>query len=359
MRPSIISALAILTLAPLAACGKSDPASPPAPPIDVRIATVGSSVDAARITAAGVVALRRESTLAFTSAGRILRITVNEGDRVRTGQMLAALDPTSTASALATAEAERVRATAEYRRSAELFEKGWVPRPRVESAEAAMRVAEANVRAARFQTSNARILAPGPGIILARLTEPGQVVAAGTPVLSLGEAASGYVLKLAVPDRDAATLRIGAPATVAIDALGDQRISGRIQEIAGRADPATGTFLVEVALPGDPRLRSGQVGTASILSTAPVSQRLAVPPQAVFAARAGDGFVYVVDLATNRVKARRVALGETSDASIVVTGGLSRGEVIALSGIDRLVDGQRIRPVSAARAADPAARPAR
>lgn len=329
----------------LAGCGAESAAPPPAAPPEVRVARVGSSSNAAELTAAGTVALRRETALGFTSPGRIVRLAVNEGDRVARGQLLAALDATTTASTLATARAERVRAAQEYRRSASLLEKGWVTRPRVESAEATLRAAEANERSAGFQSSNARIVAPGPGVVLSRLAEPGQVVDAGTPVIVLGEAASGYVLKLAVPDRDAARLSVGAPAQVSIGALGGEAITGSILEIAGRADPATGTFLVEVALPADPRLRSGQVGTARIVASGAADTALAVPPGAVFAPRAGQAFVYVVDPATRRIAARRVSLGETGDAAIRVTGGVRGGELVAVSGVDRLKNGQTIRPI--------------
>lgn len=342
---------------PLAACGEQKAAAPAVPAlIDVRVAEVGAQSQPELIDVAGTVALRRESPLGFTSAGRITTLAVNEGDGVRAGQLLAALDPTTTAAALASAEAERARASREFVRSSELFTAGWVARPRVDSAEAAVRVAEANVRAARFQLSNSRIVAPGGGIIIARLAEPGQVVAAGTPVLVLGDASSGHVLRLAVPDRQAARLRVGQPAEVNIGALGDQEVTGRVIEIAGRADAATGTFLVEVALPTDARLRSGQIGTARIIADTAGERNLAVPPQAVFAARAGEGFVYVVDMAQNRVRLRRVTLADTTDNSIRLTGGIEPGELVAISGIDRLSDGQRIRALRTGAAA-PAAEP--
>lgn len=332
----------------LSACSTGEPEKTADPIIDVRVATIGSSSEAGTIAAAGTVALRRETSLGFTSAGRIARLSVNEGDRVARGQVLAALDPTTTASTLASAEAERVRASREYERSRDLFNKGWVPRPRVDSAESSLRAAEANVRSAGFQAHNSRIVSPGSGIILSRLAEPGQVVAAGTPVLVLGEAASGMVLRLAVPDRDVARLRAGTPVEVSIGALGEGTLTGRIIEIAGRADPATGTFLVEVGLPSDARLRSGQVGSARMLAEGAATTALAVPPQAVFSARAGQGFVYVVD--GNRVRVRRVAIAETSDNSIRVLSGLRAGEQVAVSGIDRLSDGDSIRAIIAAQA---------
>ncbi len=343
--------LAILAAASaLSACSNTAPrAEAQAAPPQVRVATVGGDQQAAMISGVGTVALRREASLGFTSPGRIARLTVNEGDRVRAGQLLASLDTTTVSADLARAQAERVRAAAEYRRSSSLMAQGWITRPRLENAQASLQAADANVSAAQFQRSNATITAPGNGIVLARLAEPGQVVAAGTPVLVIGEVASGYVLRVPLSDRDATRLADGVPATVTLAAMGNEPIAGRVIEIAGRGDRATGTFVVEIALPNDPRLRSGQIGEATITATGQTVSRLNVPATAVFAARAGEAFVYVVDRAKRQVHLRRISINEATDAGIEVTGGLARGELIATSRIDRLKDGMTIAPIGQAR----------
>ncbi len=334
----------------LSACAKPVPKADSAPVIpQVRIAGVGIDQQQQRVTGVGTVALRREASLGFTSAGRIVRLTVNEGDAVRPGQLLAALDTTTVAADLARARAERERAEAEYRRSSNLMAQGWITRPRLENAKASLQAADAAVNSAGFQRTNATIVAPGNGRVLARLAEPGQVVAAGTPVLVIGEENSGYVLRVPLSDRDAARLTMGAPATVTLAALDNRAISGRVVEIAGRADRATGTFVVEVGLPDDPGLRSGQIGEVSITAGGATSAEIRVPAAAVFAPRAGEAFVYVVDRARRIVHLRKVSIAEAGDAGIRVTGGLSRGEFVAVSRVDRLKDGDRIAPIGTPR----------
>lgn len=331
----------------LAACGQEAVPAAPAVP-QVRIAQVGGATEADRITATGTVAWRREASLGFTSAGRIATMAVNEGDTVRAGQLLAALDSTTVAATVSAARAERDRAAAEYARSAKLLEQGWVTRPRVDSAKATLAAADANLRSAGFQSRNAAIVSPGAGVVLARLTDAGQVVAAGTPVLIVGEAGGGRVIRLPLADRDAARLRVGAPATVRLAAL-EGELTGTVIEIGGKADTATGTFVVEIGLPADPRLRAGQIGTASIVANGLGRQALLVPPAAVFAPRAGQAFVYVANRSTNRVKLRRVSIADASDTSIHVTGGLEPGEWVATSRIDRLTDNMKIAPLRASR----------
>jgi len=339
------NAVIVLAMASLAAC--SQPAATPdsAPP-QVRLAQVGGTTVPATITTTGTVAWRRETSLGFTSAGRISTVAVNEGDNVRPGQLLAALDSTTVAASVSAARAERDRAAAEYARSAKLLEQGWVTKPRVDNARATLAAAEANVRSTGFQSRNAAIVSPGAGVVLARLTDAGQVVAAGTPVLVVGEASGGRVLRVPLADRDAARLRVGAPAMVRLAAV-EGELTGSVIEIGGRADRATGTFVVEVGLPDDPRLRAGQIGTVAIVASGPGTPSLLVPPAAVFAPRAGQAFVYVADPAGKRVKLRRVTIGEASDSAIQVTGGLQRGEWVATSRLDRLSDGMAITPLRA------------
>jgi membrane fusion protein (multidrug efflux system) len=329
----------------LAACGQQ-PVAPPSAPPQVRAAQVGGATVPDTIIATGTVGWRRETTLSFTSAGRIAAMRVDEGDSVRPGQLLAALDSTTVAASVSAARAERDRAAAEYARSAKLLEQGWVTRPRVDTAKAALLAAEASVRSTGFQSRNAAIVSPGAGVVLARLADAGQVVAAGTPVLVVGEAGGGRVIRLPLADRDAARLRIGAPATVRLAAV-EGNLTGSVIEIGGRAERATGTFMVEIGLPDDARLRAGQIGTVSITTTGAGSMTLAVPPAAVFAPRAGQAFVYVVDPKTKRVKLRRVSIGEASDSAIRVTGGLRPGEWVATSRLDRLADNMAIEPLRA------------
>ena len=339
------SAASMLAIAMLAACSQPAPAPPPAAP-QVRIAQVGGTNLPATISATGTVAWRRETSLGFTSAGRIATVAVNEGDTVRPGQLLAALDSTTVAASVSSARAERDRAAAEYARSTKLLEQGWVTRPRVDNARATLAAAEANVRSAGFQSRNAAIVSPGAGTVLARLADAGQVVAAGTPVLVVGEASGGRVMRLPLADRDAARLRVGAPATVRLAAI-EGELTGSVIEIGGRAERATGTFVVEIGLPDDPRLRAGQIGTVSIVASSPGTLSLLVPPAAVFAPRAGQAFVYVADADGKRVKLRRVTIGEASDTAIQVTGGLRSGEWVATSRLDRLSDGMVITPLRA------------
>lgn len=286
--------------------------------------------------------LRQETNLGFTSPGRIARIAVNPGDRVAKGQLLATLDMTTVSAQLGAASAEQLRAAAELRRAKALLAGGWVSPARVDTAQAAYDAAVAGTRVRRFATDTARIFAPSAGVVLARPAEPSQVVDSGTPVIVLGEEVRGYVLKVPLSDRDAARVAVGAAATVQIASLGGASIDGHVVQIGGRADQGTGTFEAEISLPAAPGLRSGQIGRAAIVAR-DQSAGVLVPPAAVFAPRAGEGFVYVLRHGSDRVSLRKVAISEAQDQGVRVLSGLALGEWVIVSGVDRLHDAQRVR----------------
>lgn len=329
----------------LGGCGGGD-APPPAAevPIAVRIAAAVPAGTDSRLDITGTVRLKRETQLGFSTPGRIAAIGVLEGERVGAGQVLARLDPTGLDAASASARAEAVRTSADLNRLRTLGEQGWVTRARVESAEAGAVAARARVTQAGFDERLSRIVSPAAGVVLRRAAEPGQIIAAGTPVLTIGETGSGYVLRLPVSDADLPKLRMGQGAAVMLPALSPEPVAATVGEIAARGDDRTGTFQVELRLPPMAGLRSGLIGTARLRvgGQGPAAGPVAVPASAVFAARADEGFVYVYAPATRTVRTRMVGVGPLGDRSVTVTRGLNIGESVVVSGVDRLRDGVRV-----------------
>lgn len=322
----------------LAACGEAAKPPAPVPAQAVTLASASAAVGTGHLTIAGTVRLKRETPLGFNTPGRVAAILVREGDRVATGQLLARLDATPLDASLASARAEAVRADADAKRLEVLFRKGWVTAPRVESARAAAAAARARVRQSGFDVGLSTLRAPTAGFVLTRPAEPGQIVNAGQTVLSIGELASGYVMRLPVADADLARLRLGQPAEVRLPALGAAPLRAVVSEIGARGDEATGTFRVELRLPSDPRLRSGLIGSASLDLPGPAAGPVSVPATAVFSARADEGFVYVHDAGTGRVRLRQVAIGTVDDRAVTITAGLRQGERVVTTGVDRLRD---------------------
>lgn len=341
---SILTGLVFLTGCssdePKAKTGQNDP-------VPAAVARVQPAGDNEILTAAGTVRLRRETALGFTTSGKVASVRYEEGDRVKRGALLAALDSSTVAADLDAARAERDRAEAEYARVEKLYKDGWVTKSRLEQADAAARAARSQVDSAGFASRTSLIHAPSAGILLTRNIDAGQIVAAGETALVLGEIDKGFVLRVPMTDRDASRLRTGMPATVRIGGQNAEPISAVVSEKDGRADQRTGTFEVNFRLPASDSLRSGQLGSVEVKVSRNAPDSFIIPANAIFGIRAGEGLVYVVD-GKNRVKQRNVQIGKLNDQSLEVLAGLAEGEMIVTRGIEKLRDGDLIKPIRVA-----------
>ena len=335
--------LALGSVMLLAGCGsEAVPVAPAAQkPVLVALAEAQPVSADAGLLATGTVRAKRETALSFMSPGRVASVLVDDGERVGRGQLLAQLDPTTVGAGASAARAEAARAQAELRRMETLAGKGWVTRSRVEAAQASASAAQAQVSATSFDVRFTRIYAPTAGVVLRRHVEPNQIVTAGTPIVTLGEASGGYVLRVPMADADLARIRIGQGAAVTIRALGDGPLAAMVTEVAARGDERTGTFEIELALPAVAGLRSGLIGEARVRVPGE-GGAVAIPASAIWQARADEGFVFVVDPKTGVAQTRMVRLGPIDDREVVVTGGLAPGEHVVRSGVDRVRDGVKV-----------------
>lgn len=343
--PSVMAFAAVLTLA---GCGSEAAQIDKVVerPVLVGLAEAQPASAEGGVLATGIVRAKRETALSFMSPGRVTSVLVEDGQRVSRGELLAQLDPTTVGAGAASARAEAVRAQAELRRMQVLADKGWVTKSRLEAAQATASAAQAQVSATAFDVRFSRIYAPTPGVVLRRHVEPNQTVNAGTPIVTVGEASGGYVLRVPLPDADLARVRIGQGAAVTISALGPQPLAATVTEVAARGDERTGTFEIELALPSVPGLRSGLIGEARVRVPGD-GGAVAIPASAIWQARADEGFVYVVDPTTQVAKTRLVRLGPIDDREVIVTGGLAPGERVVRAGADRLRDGAKVTTRSA------------
>lgn len=319
----------------LAACsGGNGPkqAEPEAPLVAVVEAQPAAAAGAVR--ASGLIGFRREPQLAFNAPGVISSISVDSGDVVRRGQRLAVLRRTSgganpNEAALARANAER-----DLARTQDLYERGFVSEARLEAA-----------RLAVERASDVSVLtAPADGIILRRAAEPAQTIAAGAPILVLGEAGSGLVARAPISSAEAARVRIGDAARVRVPALAAEAFTARVSRVSAQSDAMTGAFEVEIEIQSAPTLRSGMVAEVDIAAEAPanLSSALIVPTLALMDARADQGVVFVVD-AQSIARRRAVRTAGVSQAGVLVLEGLAPGDRVISAGAAYVRDGETVR----------------
>jgi RND family efflux transporter MFP subunit len=291
-------------------------------------------------------------------------LKVKEGDRVKKGSLLAVLDAkenlaNADAAGSAVEEAKRAvdealarknLAVTQFERYRNLFKSDVVSRQEFEVKETEKELAiqgvaraQARLKQAQEQSKSAgavadytRMLAPISGIITARSADLGATVFPGQPVFTI-EDEGGYQLELALPESAVAKIRPGTAVTIAIDAVGS-KITASIAEIVPSADPASKTFTAKVPL-AVKGVRSGMFGTGSIAIGAALD-KIAVP-RASIVERGAISYLWVVDSA-NIAKLRIVKTGKSSSDRTEIISGISAGERIAVSGLDKLLDGAKV-----------------
>jgi RND family efflux transporter MFP subunit len=338
-------ALPLVLVLLAAGCGK--PAAPDSPPAaaarPVRVAPAVVEVLGEGVHAVGVLAPKDEARLSFKVGGIIDSIRVEEGARVRAGQVLAELKQAEVAAGLAQAREASAKATRDLERARALHEDGVATRQQFEDAGTAAAIAAASLQAVEFNARHARILAASDGVVLRKLADAGETVAAGQPVLLVGGTTRGWIVRLGLADRDVVRVRVGDGATLTFDAWPGRTFQGRIQNVAASADPATGTYTVEIGVaPEGSAFVQGLVAKVA-LSPAAGTATTVVPVQALVEANGDRANVYVFDPATKRVRRVSVRVGRLAGTDVEVLDGLEAGALVVIDGASYLENGETVR----------------
>ena len=304
----------------------------------------------------GSVRPRIESDLGFRVAGTIAERLVQQGQAVTRGQALARLDPTDLALQKEQAEAELAAAQinlntseAQDKRSLDLRRAGWTTQAAVDQQLA--RTADARGRLDRAkralelavnQLTYATLIADVDGVVTATLAEPGQVVAAGTPVVRVARAGEREAV-VAVPEALIERVRTGQ-ASVSLWSNAGRRYEAKLREFAASADPATRTFQARFTIQNaDDGVVIGM--TATVTVGEPASARVArLPISALYSEGRGPS-VFLVDQQSGALALRPVTVEGYEGRDVLVSGGVADGDKIVALGVHKLDASQKVRVV--------------
>lgn len=357
----LFTALATAAGVGLAACGGKAQAPQAAPPPAVEAVSVGAPGAASDLTASGTLERRREMALSFRIPGVLTRMTVEAGDRIAAGQTLATLDPAGVDARQTQAGADLERARRDAERARKLYAAGYVAKARLDDAESALKAAQAANAGAAFDRRWASLSSPVSGVVLARAAQAGEVVAAGQTVLTVADLSSPLVLRLPLPARDAARVKVGSSAAVTADALPGQTLNGVVTRLGQAADARTGAVTVEIEVQAPPELKSGQIASARLSApVADASSRAAfarIPAEALLEASGDRAAVLRLDGTTARRTPVRFGGFDGDDALVA---GLAPGSRVITAGAGFVSDGEKVSVVDPrALAKAPSGAPAR
>lgn len=344
-----LTALAFCLLLPVTACQKQEAAE--RQPIVVRSVEVKLSDYAPSTSLTGVIAARTLNNLSFQVGGRVAERSVDIGQRVTKGQVLARLDPQEQLSdvraaqaSLYAAQAQLKQATAAFDRQKTLLAQGFTTRRDYDQADQAQRVAQSGVEAAQSQMGNAEdrltyteLKASADGVVTARTIEVGQVVQAAQTVFTVAEDGD----RDAVFNVDEALVaRNPVAPDVMIALISDPRIKapGQVREVSPAVDPASGSIRVKVMVPNTPiEMPLGAAITGTIVSK---PQPAIVLPWQALMSDAGKPAVWTIDPATKAVSLAAIEVQSFASGVVVVAKGLEVGQSVVAQGGQLLSPGQ-------------------
>lgn len=392
----IIAAFGVAIFA--AGCSKEkapDASTPTAAEVkNVAIIKVSRSSIEDYYEATGTVKAKTTTQVSANMMGRIVSFPAAEGDTVSRGQVLVEIDNSESKAQLAkaqsglkeaqaalievarsvdgakagvrTAEANKHLAETTFARYKELYDRRSASAQEFDEAQSRLKTATSELDRARANVETilsknkqitaridqakaeiantqvyagySKIVSPVSGIVVKKFAEAGATAAPGSPLLSI-EDNSQYRLEAGVEESRSRTVRVGNRVSVRIDALGQGEFMGTIAEMMPTSDAASRSYTVKIDLPANPALKSGLYGLARF----PVAQKEAITvPQTAIIQRGQLTGVYVVG-SDGKVQFRIVTIGKTSEGMVEILSGVSEGDEVANSEIDKLSDGTKVR----------------
>ncbi|ESM72761.1 hypothetical protein L386_01947 [Klebsiella variicola] len=318
----------------------------------VRYVVVGSAQTLPALERTGEIHAHDETILSFRTGGRIVTRSVDIGDRVNAGQLLATLENTTSQNQLdgAQADYEGAKASAQVaalnvNRMQKLMPTGAIARTQLDTARADWLVARARLKNSESALRNAReslgwtrLIAPRSGVITEVSASAGQVVNGGQSVLTL---ATGKALDVvfdiakpeAIPPQEQAGLRVSLLSDPSVQA------SAAVRDISPQADPQTRTWRVRATLQNPPlAMALGASVTVTLPATGP--HGYALPASAL--SRVNDKpAVYVIN-PQSQAQLRVVVPAYYTATTVIISGGLEPGDRVITAGVSKLRSGEPV-----------------
>jgi RND family efflux transporter MFP subunit len=308
----------------------------------------------------GTVRAKIVSVVASRVMGAVTSMKVKEGDKVTAGDILMTIDNRDVVQRVVAAEAafneaqsaqqaageQRSLAEVTYRRFTNLHNEKVISRQEFDQIEMQKKVsdaefsrmsqsverARANLEEARVYHGFTQVRAPISGIVTEKKIEAGSLAAPGMPLYTV-EDTSQFKIEAAIDEGLIKKVSPGMPAYVLFDKTGE-KMNGRIVKVVPSIDPASRTFLIEIAIQ-DRSLRTGLYG--KVLIPQGKKESLLIPVGAIVERGQLTG-IFVVD-GKGVITYRLIKAGRTSDGLAEVLSGLSKGESIIVSGMEKAIDG--------------------
>jgi len=308
-------------------------------PVPVEVAAIESGTVSAYISSTANLVAEFEVKVLAEVDGRVLTLKVEEGDRVRKGQVLATLVPDDEKISVKKAELKASNARLAYERAKDLVDKELISREEYDKLEIDFGIAQQELAEAEWALAKTTIRAPFAGRLTQRMAQVGQHVLIGNELFQVTDF-EPLISRIYLAERDVVGLTEGREVRIRLNAAEDVIFAGRIRQISPVVDTATGTIKVTVEADDPPDgVRPGSFVSVDIVRESR-DDTLLVPREAVLRElQKAHVFVASDDMAEKRT----VTLGLEEGDYIEALTGLEAGENVIVAGQGGLKDGSPVK----------------
>ncbi len=295
------------------------------------------------INTTGMVKAAKNIRLSFKIGGIIENISVEEGEKVRPGQVLAKLNTQEIDARVEQANLAVEKAKRDFNRADNLYKDSVATREQWQNAKTALEAAQADLRMARFNQKHAVIRAGNHGTVLKKLAENGEITDAGYPVLVLGTNNSTHIVQTNVTDKEWVALENNDTAHIFMDAYDNKTFTARVSQISAMADPYTGTYDVELTFIDEPRKIATGMLTTVVIFPAVTHSYLRIPVDALVEADGDNGWIKIVK--NNKIERRNIHIKHIAHDFLYVEGNIEQGEQAVTEGKSFVIAGQTVETI--------------
>lgn len=292
-----------------------------------------------------------DATVIAKVGGEVREVLAEEGDDVRSGQVLARLDGDRLRLEMEQAEANLRKLQRDYQRNVDLKGKGLISEGDFEKIRYEMEALQATFDLAKLELDYTEIRAPINGVISERFIKIGNTIDINEQTFKV-TSLEPLISYLHVPEREYRRIESGQKAKISVDALSGSNFEAVVARISPIVDPETGTFKISIEVSDDSRrLKPGMFGRIDIVLDMHANA-LQVPRSAIVE-NAGQNSIFVVS--EDVVERRIISTGYAESGQIEVLQGLDDMDEIVVVGQTSLKDGSRISVINAPAATTSAA----
>lgn len=311
-------------------------------PVQVAEVERGRFVD--RLEVIGELEAGRTVMVGAEIPGRIIGLTVEEGDRIERGQALFRVDVSQQRAAVEPLRVQLRQVESEIERTQRLVDRGLATTANVDQLRAQQAALREQIAQLDVTQRQARTTAPITGIVVEKMAESGEYASPGTPLLRVVDH-DRMKVRVGIPEGDIAHVREGMEVDVRIDAL-DRAFVGEVARIGVELDGRNRTFPIEILVDNEDRLLRSGMRSIVTITRRTVEDAVIIPRDAIV-----QGFdrMEVLLEEDGRAVQRTIRTGSGLGPFVVVTEGLEGGERLVIRGHRRLVQGEEVNVVEESR----------